>query len=78
MSFNLTEYIDKLIDNYYIKYTKFKNDENDVYVVPEIPNLVTDGFEVFGIINLHNYHEKSNKHVTWNPNIYIEYNYPVP
>ena len=56
----------------------FKAQKNNVYVVPEIPDLVIDGYEVFGIINLnnHNKHKKHNKCVSWNSNICIEYNYP--
>lgn len=79
MSFNSKEYIDKLLDNFCVKYSKLKKTKNNVYVVPEIPNLVTDGYEVFGIINLnkHNKHNKHNKRVSWNSNICIEYNYPI-
>lgn len=76
MSFNSKEYIDKLLDNFCVKYSKLKKTKNNVYVVPEIPNLVTDGYEVFGIINLNN-RKKHKKRVSWNSNICIEYNYPV-
>ena len=77
MSFNSKEYIDKLLDNFSVKYSKFKKTRDNTYEIDKIPNLITDGYNVFGIINSCDINKKNIKRVRWNPNICIEYNYPV-
>jgi hypothetical protein len=79
MEFNSNNYINTLLDNFaknyaYYSYLKLKKcKKSDKYFAPDTHYLVTDGYEVYGILNTNK--EKGDRKVTWNNNLCTIHNY---